>query len=146
MRFQFGLWSLTAIAAACGGGGSGPTGGGGNPPPGSAVVNVSMTDNGGLAPYAFSPATPTITVGTTVKWTNSGTTAHTTTSDSPGWDSDSLAPRGSTTCDPYGYNCQPGSAPGTFQQTFMTAGTYQYHCQFHVAQGMTGTITVTPAP
>jgi plastocyanin len=44
--------------------------------------------------------------------------------------------------DPY---CTPGSTPGqTYQRTFNTAGTYTYHCSFHGAQGMTGTITVTP--
>ncbi len=136
MRVSVGCWLI--LVAGCGGG-SGPTGGGGNP-----IANVSMTDNGGLAPYAFSPAALTVTLGTTVKWTNGGTVAHTTTSDSPGWDSGSLAPRGSSTCDPTGYNCQPGSTPGTYMRSFNTTGTYQYHCAFHGAQGMTGTITVTP--
>ena len=136
MRISVGC-SLILVAAC--GGGSGPTGGGGNP-----VANVSMTDNGGVGPYAFSPAARTVTVGTTVKWTNSGTVAHTTTSDAPGWDSGSLAPGRSGTCDPSGYNCQPGSAPGTYAHSFTTEGTYQYHCALHGAQGMTGTITVTP--
>ena len=31
---------------------------------------------------------------------------------------------------------------GTYSRTFSVAGTYNYHCSVHVAQGMTGSITV----
>jgi LPXTG-motif cell wall-anchored protein len=39
----------------------------------------------------------------------------------------------------------------SFSHTFNTAGTFAYHCQFHVAQGMVGTVVVeasstTPPP
>src|SRR5947209_20482982 len=36
---------------------------------------------------AFTPASITVTVGTTVAWTNQDTVPHTTTSDAPMWDS-----------------------------------------------------------
>jgi len=130
------------LAAACGG--SSPTGGGATPP----VENVTMNDNAGAAPYAFSPATVTVKVGTTVRWTNNGSTAHTATSDAtpqPVWESGTVLPAGSTSCPPNDPYCQPsGTPPGTYQVTLNTAGTYQYHCSFHQALGMTGTITVMP--
>jgi len=144
MRLLYGV--LLALLAACGG--STPTGSDGSPntpqPPGAAVASVSMTDANGLAPYTFSPASLTITVGTSVKWTNNGKVSHTTTSDQLIWNG-TVSPAGSNTCDPNDYGCMPGTTPaGTYQQTFNTAGTYQYHCEVHGAQGMTGTITVTP--
>ena len=144
MRLFYGV--LLALLAACGG--STPTGSGGNPPPppGASVVNVSMTDNNGLEPYAFSPAPLAITVGTTVKWTNNGKVSHTATSDqTPAvWTSGTVSPAGSNTCDPNDYGCMPGTTPpGTYQRTFNTEGTFPYHCEVHKLQGMTGTITVT---
>jgi plastocyanin len=143
MLIRVGLVSVFVAGAACGG--SSPSSNSGvnnNPPgapgpPGPQVVNVSMIDN------QFSPATPTVKVGTTVKWTNNGSSPHTTTSDAspPVWNS-TVTPGGTTSCDPYGYNCQPGSPAGTYQRSFDTAGTYQYHCELHPQ--MRGTITVTP--
>ena len=110
-------------------------------------MNVSMTDNNGVAPYAFSPAPLTITVGTTVKWTNSGKVSHTATSDQTpaDWNSGTVSPAGTGTCDPNDPYCTPGTTPaGTYQRTFNTAGTFPYHCEVHKLQGMTGTITVNP--
>lgn len=134
---------LLVFAAACGG--SSPTGGGNTQP---TVQNVNMNDNAGAAPYAYSPATVTVKVGTTVKWTNGGATAHTATSDAtpqPIWNSGTVLPGGSTSCPPADPYCQPSGTPaGTYQMTFNNPGTYQYHCEFHGPQGMTGTITVTP--
>src|SRR2546427_5855774 len=95
---------LLVFVAACGG--SSPTGGAGPP-----VENVIMNDNAGAAPYAFSPATLTVKVGTTVKWTNNGSTAHTTTSDAtpqPIWDSGTVLPAGRTSCPQSDACCQPG--------------------------------------
>jgi copper binding plastocyanin/azurin family protein len=63
------------------------------------------------------------------------------------WDSGSVPAAGSgNSCDPYlDPYCTPGNTPaGSYSRTFSTPGTYQYHCTFHTAQGMTGTITVTP--
>jgi plastocyanin len=152
MRFNVGFASAI-IVAACGG--SSPTSyGGANPPPPpppppppGPTASVSMTDNAGLTPYAFSPANLSVKVGTTVIWTNNGKASHTSTSDATPavWASGTVAPAGSTSCAPNDPYCTPGTTPpGTFNQTFTTAGTYQYHCAFHQAQGMTGTITVTP--
>lgn len=142
MRVSVGCCVL--LVAACGG--SGPTNGGNST--GGPVTNVSMQDNAGLAPFAFSPATLSVPVGTTVKWTNNGGTAHTSTSDDTPhvWSSGTVFPSGSTSCQPNDPYCQPGSTPaGSFQHTFTTPGTYHYHCEFHGAtNGMTGTITVTP--
>jgi plastocyanin len=145
MRLCYGL--LLAPLAACGSSPSSP--GGSQPPPGATVVDVSMTDNAGLTPYAFSPASVTIAAGTFVKWTNTGKVTHTSTSDATPqavWNSGNVAAAGSSSCDPYlDPYCTPGTSPaGTYARQFNTPGTYQYHCQIHTAQGMTGTITVTP--
>ena len=151
MDIRVGLWSLLVAGAACGS--SSPTGSGGNPPAGP-VADVSMTDNNGLAPYAFLPVTLNIKVGTSVRWTNNGKTSHTATSDAtpqPVWNSGTVAPAGSPTCDPnIDPYCTPGTTPpGTYVSSpFNTPGTYQYHCAFHGVQGpnfqgMTGTINVT---
>src|SRR2546422_10227756 len=151
MDIRVGLWSLLVAGAACGS--SSPTGSGGNPPAGP-VADVSMTDNNGLAPYAFSPAMlPPIKVGTSVRWTNNGKTSHTATSDATSpvvWNSGTVAPAGTTTCTPGDPYCTPGTIPaGTYVSSpFNTPGTYQYHCEFHGVQGpnfqgMTGTINVT---
>jgi len=152
MRVGYGLF--LAFIAACSGSGSTsysppppPAPPPPPPPPGAPVVNVSMTDNSGVAPYAFSPASLTISVGTSVTWTNTGRAIHTSTSDAtpPTWNSNFVYPAGSTSCDPNDPYCSPGTTPpGTYTRTFTAAGTYQYHCANHRLQGMTGTITVTP--
>jgi len=104
-----------------------------------------MTDSAGVTQYAFSPATISVQVGTIVKWTNRGKAPHSSTSDTTTWDSGSVPPAGTTTCDPMDPYCSPGTTPpGTYQRAFNTVGTYKYHCEFHKLQGMTGTITVTP--
>ena len=151
MRVRYGLF--LAFIAACSGSGSTsssptpPPAPPPPPPPVGPVANVSITDNTGSAPYGFSPAPLTITVGTTVKWTNNGKVSHTATSDqTPAvWNSGPVSPAGTGTCDPYDPYCTPGTSPaGTYQRTFNTAGTFPYSCQNHYLQGMTGTITVNP--
>src|SRR2546428_13697641 len=97
MDIRVGLWSLLVAGAACGS--SSPTGSGGNPPAGP-VADVSMTDNNGLAPYAFSPVTLNIKVGTSVRGTNNGKASPTATTDAtpqPGWASGTGATSGTTT-------------------------------------------------
>jgi plastocyanin len=90
------------------------SGGASSTPPANEVWIQSM---------AFSPATITVTVNTTVKWTNKDGYAHTVTSNTSGlFDSGSIANGG-------GYTHQ-----------FTTAGSFPYHCAFH--SGMTGTVTV----
>jgi len=72
----------------------------------------------------YSPSTITISVGSTVIWTNDGGIAHTVTETSgpTGFDSG---------------NMDPGA---TFQFTFTKAGTYKYDCKYHPFT--TGTIIV----
>ncbi len=66
-----------------------------------------------IANFAFSPDTLTVKPGTTVKWTNNDTTAHTVTADDKSFDSGNL---------------DPGKS---FSFTFKQAGTFSYHCSIH---------------
>jgi plastocyanin len=75
-------------------------------PPGPAdtksPVDVSLFDN------QFDPATITVPVGTTVRWTNRGLERHTVTSTTGDWGSEQLTPT------------------KTFEYTFKQPGTYPY--------------------
>jgi plastocyanin len=75
-----------------------------------------------IAGFAFAPAALTISVGTTVTWTNNDSASHTVTADDGSFKSGTLA------------------NGATFSQTFSTPGTFAYHCGIHAS--MTGTITV----
>src|SRR5689334_22988331 len=75
-----------------------------------------------LGNRAFNPDDLTVTVGSTVTWTNTDSIAHTSTSDTRVWDSGSVAPH------------------AQFSMTFPTAGRFPYHCAIH--PGMVGTVTV----
>jgi plastocyanin len=102
-------------------------------PAGSADVTIQD--------FTFSPASVSIKVGATVRWTNRGPSAHTTTSDNGVWDSGQLNPPSS------GGSYGGGGTAGTFQTTFSKAGTYGYHCSIHppsMYPGFTGTVVVTP--
>ena len=66
-----------------------------------------------ISGFAFSPATLTVSVGTTVTWTNNDSTTHTVTSDSGAFSSGNLA------------------NGKIYSYTFTTAGTYAYHCAIH---------------
>jgi LPXTG-motif cell wall-anchored protein len=86
-----------------------------------------------VADFRFAPGTVTIQTGQSVTWTSSGPSPHTVTADDSSFDSGNL---------------NPGQS---FSHTFAVAGTYHYHCQYHVAQGMVGTVivqaaTTTPPP
>ncbi len=74
---------------------------------------------------AFDPGTITITVNTTVTWTNKDAVAHTVTSDNGSFDSGNIP------------------ANGTFSHTFSTAGSFSYHCTIHPY--MTGVVKVNTA-
>jgi plastocyanin len=88
-----------------------------------AVSPVSMVN------FQFIPASLTINTGDTVTWTNNtAATNHTTTSDTGVWDSGTLTPGVS------------------FSFTFTQTGTFAYHCTFHQALGMVGTIIVVNPP
>ncbi len=95
----------------------------------AATTDVTIVD------FAFHPANVTIKVGDTVKWTNTGSVMHTTTSGTTTggvrhpdgqWDSGSL------------------STGQTFSHTFTKAGDYPYYCNFHFTS-MVGTVTVQAA-
>lgn len=77
---------------------------------------------------AFVPSTLTVSVGTTVTWTNKDPVAHTATSGTPG------NPTGTFASGNLGQN-------ETFSHTFDTAGTINYFCAIHPTQ-MTGQIVV----
>ncbi len=85
----------------------------------AAQVNV------GMGPNYFTPASITVQVGDTVTWTNGSGVPHTVTSDGGLFDSGTL---------------QSGTV---YSRTFISPGTYSYHCNIH--SGMTGVITVVPA-
>lgn len=89
------------------------------PPVSAGVIDVAIVD------FAFQPQAITVTVGSSVRWINTGQQLHTSTSDASGpasWDSGNL---------------DPG---GVFTQTFNSPGVYAYHCAIHPS--MTGTVTV----
>jgi plastocyanin len=76
---------------------------------------------------AFASGTRTVSVGTTLKWTNKDGVTHTVTSGTPGspsgvFDSGNISPNGS------------------FSYKFSQAGTFKYFCRIH--NSMTSTITV----
>ena len=71
----------------------------------------------------FVPESPTVQIGTTVKWTNSDTMTHTVTDKASEFDSFDIA---------------PGSS---FELTFNEIGVFTYYCKYHPM--MEGTITVT---
>ncbi len=79
----------------------------------------------GLGASAFGQNPLTVQAGTTVKWINSDTMAHTSTSDSGVWDSGSIA------------------AGSSYSYKFPSAGTFPYHCTIHGVVSMSGSITVT---
>ena len=66
-----------------------------------------------IANFAFSPATITVSVGTTITWTNKDDVPHTATSDSGAFNSGTLQQNKS------------------FQFNFDTPGTFDYHCAIH---------------
>ncbi len=76
--------------------------------------------------FAFSPKEMTIAAGTTVRWTNKDSTAHTVTSD-----------EGTTLSSP------SLGKDDTYEHTFNEEGTFSYHCALH--SFMPGKIIVKPA-
>ena len=89
--------------------------------------NTPGTNDIFIQGMAFSPANKTISVGTTIKWTNYDGFNHTVTSGVPG------TPSGLFDSGNIGSN-------GTFSYTFTQAGTFNFFCKIH--NSMRGTITV----
>src|SRR3989442_6144184 len=87
---------------------------------------AAMTTNVVFKNFSFTPQTVTIQVGDTVVWSNGGG-SHTVTGDG---------------ADPF---CGSGAVPVSCSETFMNAGSFPYHCNFHQAFGMVGTVMVLPA-
>jgi len=113
------------LLAACGGSTS-PYGGGGGGG-GCTPTTTKVCTVGGIQ---FSPATLTVTAGTTVTWQNGDAVTHTVTSATGSGDTYDMS-----------------LAAGTVSHQFMTAGTYNYYCKIHGVNGtpptgMHGTITV----
>jgi uncharacterized protein (TIGR03118 family) len=91
---------------------------------GLASSALSMTTNVVFQDFSFTPQSVTIQVGDTIVWTNAGG-LHTVTGDGT---------------DPF---CGPNPVSVTCSETFTNAGTFPYHCNFHQAFGMVGTVIVT---
>lgn len=94
------------------------------PDPDPDVVEIEATDN-----LTFSSDDVTISAGTTVRWISTSVELHTVTprdEDQEGvWSRQELSP------------------DAEFEHTFEVGGqTYDYFCEPHEAEGMTGTITV----
>ena len=89
------------------------------------VVQVAMNN------MTFVPDSITVTVGTTVKWTNQDPFAHTATSGPVG------KPDGI-------FNSGNMNGNDTFSYVFQKPGVYPYYCIYH-QPSMVGTVTVKPA-
>jgi plastocyanin len=102
-----------------------------SPPSVPGAIEVQATNA-----ITFLPSHLTVTVGSTVRWVNSGGVPHTITS---------------------GASSQPSDQPGAlfdkkldggdrFELTFNKVGDQPYFCRYHEGMGMTGLITVTAEP
>jgi plastocyanin len=118
------LLTCVVALAGCGGGSSSampttptPTPGGTSPTAVSIPLGAS-----GQTTAAYVPDSITVSVGTTVKWTNNDAIAHDVTSQNNLFFSGNMA------------------SGATFSQTFQSTGTFPYYCTIH--SGMTGTVTV----
>ena len=89
----------------------------------AAQIGVSMVD------FAFSPESVNISPGDTVKWTNNGSFAHTSTSGMNG------VPDGR-------WNSGDVSPGGNYSRTFDSSGAFHYFCMHHYFDGMTGVVVV----
>ena len=81
------------------------------PPTSEETASTSPEIN--ISGFAFVPATVTVTVGTTVTWTNLDSVAHTITSETDLFDSGNLARN------------------ATFSYSFTDRGTFNYYCANH---------------
>lgn len=125
MKFIALALTLFALAfAGCGGGGANSSseatpatssGSGADPRGGAGAVTIKD--------YKYGPASLTVPVGTTVKFTNQDSTPHTATSKDPG-----------------GFESGPIDTGKTGTIKLEEAGTFTYFCVFHPF--MKGTITV----
>jgi plastocyanin len=117
--------TLAALLAACSQGASGTPAASA---PGAAPASAQSSAGPGAASaatiknFAFSPASVTVAVGSTVTWTNQDAASHTVTADDGSFDSKVIG------------------TGASFSETFSKAGTYTYHCSIH--KSMTATVVV----
>jgi plastocyanin len=81
------------------------------PTPASTPTTAQASVN--ISGLAYIPQTLTVSIGTTVTWTNNDSVTHTVTSDDNLFDSGNLA------------------KGATFSHTFEQKGTFNYHCTIH---------------
>jgi plastocyanin len=131
---------------ACGGGG----GGGSGSPTGPSTPSTPSTPSAPATPStpaspstvtvqnnAFAPADLTVAPGTTVTWNwDSCSTGY-----DPYTGSSETCVEHSITWDTPGGTASPTQSKGSYQRSFTTAGTYNYHCAIHGA-AMSGKVVV----
>ncbi len=96
----------------------------------NATPAAIRTTNGDVAifNFGFNPPIVTITVGSSVQWTNTADITHTTTSNTGVWD----------------HTLGPGDV---FSTTFAAPGVYDYHCAIHPSmQGQVVVLTSVYLP
>jgi manganese oxidase len=118
------LLIYVVAVAGCGGGGSSPmtTTPTPTPTPGGATPVGIQAGASFLSTTAYLPNPITITVGTTITWTNNDNVSHDVTSQNNLFFSGNMA---------------PGQ---TFSQKFQSTGSFPYYCTIHPM--MVGTVTV----
>lgn len=84
-------------------------------------ASVSVIDN------RFDPSQVDVEDGTTITWTNNGDSPHTVTSSDGAFSSGNL------------------DSGDTFSHTFDEAGDFDYFCEYHEDDGMTGSVGVSAA-
>ena len=121
------LVAVTALVAGCGSSAGGDDGmsaqssttSSSAAPSGGAPVQSATVD---IKSFEYKPVTVTVRKGGRVRWTNSDSTAHTSTADDRSFDTQTI---------------DKGKAR---MVTMTTAGTFPYHCDFHPF--MKGTVVV----
>ena len=93
------------------------------PAPTGSTASVSIVNGASvLSTTAYAPNPVSVSVGTTVTWTNNDTTTHDSTALNGSFGTGAIAPGASASV------------------KFQSAGTFQYFCTIH--PGMVGTVTV----
>ncbi len=85
-----------------------------------------------LANFAFNPKVAVIEVGSVIRWVNNEGHAHNVNGQQSAFPGNPES----------FFSGAPASGPWQYEFIFLTPGTYQYKCDPHAAQGMTGTIYV----
>lgn len=85
-----------------------------------------------LANFAFNPNMAVIEVGSVIRWVNNEGHAHNVNGQQSAFPGNPES----------FFSGAPASGPWQYEFVFLTPGTYQYKCDPHAAQGMTGTIYV----